>query len=62
MKEKLLNSIACPKCFAKLVYSQDEQTLTCLTDGLQYPIVDGIPVLLEEQAKSVNSTQTEDNL
>lgn len=62
MKEKLLNSIACPICFAKLNYSDQEQTLTCLTDGLIFPIVDGIPVLLEDEAKPVNITETGETL
>lgn len=48
---KLLEIIACPVCKGKLDYNKAEQQLVCQFDKLVYPINDGIPVLLEEQAK-----------
>ncbi|RKS87850.1 hypothetical protein DES39_1097 [Orbus hercynius] len=50
MKQKLLDSIACPKCFGKLDYNEKKQKLICVTDGLEYSIVDGIAVLIESEA------------
>jgi len=54
MKEKLLNSIACPKCFGKLEYNEQTQSLNCIGDRLTYSVSDGIPVLLENEAKADN--------
>jgi len=51
MKEKLLSSIACPKCFGKLEYNEKMQSLNCIGDKLTYSVSDGIPVLLENEAK-----------
>ncbi|WP_392562771.1 Trm112 family protein [Orbus sturtevantii] len=51
MKEKLLSSIACPKCFGELDYNEHAQNLTCRKDGLIYDINDGIPTLLVNKAK-----------
>ncbi|WP_392560396.1 Trm112 family protein [Orbus mooreae] len=59
MKEKLLSTLACPKCFAVMNYNQQEQTLTCVADKLVFSIIDGIPVLIEDEAKSLNSTESE---
>jgi len=50
MKPELLEILACPKCKSPVV--QKEQTLCCTgsTCGLIYPIRDGIPVMLIEEA------------
>ncbi|WP_392553230.1 Trm112 family protein [Orbus wheelerorum] len=59
MKEKLLSSIACPKCFGKLEYNEQSQSLTCPKDGLIYAISDGIPVLLENEAQTSDLKEPE---
>lgn len=45
---------ACPSCHAKFAVDYDQSELVCLssTCGLAYPIRDGIPVLLIDQARS----------
>ena len=43
--------LRCPQCHAELVDSQDQTELVCNTDGLAYPIKDGIPVMLVGQAR-----------
>ena len=44
---------ACPVCNGKLYYSQDKQELICKLDSLAFPLRDGIPVLLENEARSL---------
>lgn len=51
MDHRLLEIIACPVCNGKLYYSQDKQELICKLDSLAFPLRDGIPVLLETEAR-----------
>jgi len=53
MDTKLLDILVCPVCKSKLVYRKSEQELICRADRLAYPIRDGIPVMLEEQARTL---------
>ncbi|AYW78496.1 Trm112 family protein [Propionibacterium acidifaciens] len=52
-----LQIAACPSCHAKLAVDYDSNELLCTdTDcGLAYPIVDGIPVLLIDEARPTPS-------
>ena len=50
ISQELLDILACPKCKAKLEL-KDAEHLRCPNEKLVYPIVDGIPVLLIEEAK-----------
>jgi uncharacterized protein len=50
MDKKLLEVLACPICKGKLVLDNSKQLLVCNYDHLAYPIRDGIPIMLEEQA------------
>ncbi|HKS34621.1 MAG TPA: protein YcaR [Enterobacteriaceae bacterium] len=51
MDHRLLEIIACPVCNGKLNYIQDKQELICKIDNLAFPVRDGIPVLLENEAR-----------
>ena len=51
MDKKLLDILACPVCKGPLVYREEAQELVCRVDRLAYPIRDGIPVMLEEEAR-----------
>ncbi len=53
MDHRLLEIIACPVCNGKLYYSQDKQELICKLDSLAFPLRDGIPVLLETEARAL---------
>lgn len=55
MDEKLLELLACPKCKDKLRLANDESSLICETCRLKYPIRQGIPVLLAEEASSLDN-------
>lgn len=52
IKKDLLEILACPKCKASV--AQAEDTIKCMNRdcGLIYPIRDGIPVMLIEEAVS----------
>lgn len=53
MDNRLLDILACPLCKGPLLYDRTHQTLICRPDRLAYPIRDGIPVLLEDEAKTL---------
>lgn len=55
MDTKLLDILACPVCKGPLVYAREAQVLVCRADRLAYPVRDGIPVMLEEEARRLNS-------
>ncbi|MEE2770376.1 MAG: Trm112 family protein [Pseudomonadota bacterium] len=46
----LLNILVCPVSGAPVVYDRVNNRLICHTSKLVYPIIDGIPVMLEEKA------------
>jgi uncharacterized protein YbaR (Trm112 family) len=50
---KLLEILVCPLCKGKLVYRKVENELVCKGDRLAYPVKDGIPVMLEEEARKL---------
>ncbi|KIS41873.1 protein YcaR [Kosakonia radicincitans] len=58
MDHRLLEIIACPVCNGKLYYSQDKQELICKSDSLAYPVREGIPVLLETEARSLTAEES----
>jgi len=51
--KKLLDILACPICKGPLVYQKDENELICKVDRLAYPIREGIPVMLEDEARQL---------
>lgn len=54
MDKKLLSILVCPVSKAPLEYDSDKQELVCRASGLAYPIRDGIPVMLETEARQLN--------
>ncbi|KTD23601.1 tetraacyldisaccharide-1-P-4'-kinase [Legionella lansingensis] len=51
MDKRLLEILVCPLCKGKLVIKEKE--LICRFDRLAYPIRDGIPVMLEQEARLI---------
>jgi uncharacterized protein len=49
--KKLLDILACPLCKSRLIYNKANQELICRADRLAFPIQDGIPVMLEDEAR-----------
>lgn len=58
MDHRLLEIIACPVCNGKLYFNQEKQELICKADSLAFPLRDGIPVLLENEARSLTAEET----
>jgi uncharacterized protein len=52
---KLLDILACPLCKSPLVSSKDSAALICRADRLAFPVKDGIPVLLDTEARVLSS-------
>lgn len=52
MDKKLLEILVCPACKGKLINTKNE--LICRFDRLAYPIRDGIPVMLENEARKIS--------
>ncbi|MCC7516659.1 MAG: Trm112 family protein [Pseudomonadales bacterium] len=57
MDEKLLAILVCPVSKAPLVYNQKNEELICKASGLAYPVRDGIPVMLEEEARQLTAEE-----
>jgi uncharacterized protein len=51
LDDKLLAILACPKCKTAVVREGDTLRCTSKNCGLVYPIRDGIPVMLIEEAQ-----------
>ena len=51
MDHRLLEIVACPICKGKLIFDAEKQELICKFDRLAYPIKEGIPILLESEAR-----------
>lgn len=51
--KKLLSILVCPVSKGELEYNAEGQELVCRLSGLAYPIRDGIPVMLESEARQI---------
>jgi uncharacterized protein YbaR (Trm112 family) len=60
--KKLLSILVCPVSKAALEYLPEQQELICWTSGLAYPIRDGIPVMLENEARTLSLEEKEKRL
>ena len=48
---ELLEILVCPNDRGELDYQQDPEVLECTTCGYRYPVRDGIPVMLIDEAE-----------
>jgi uncharacterized protein YbaR (Trm112 family) len=55
MDSKLLDILACPVCKGALGLRKATDELVCRRDRLAFPIRDGVPVMLEEEARKLTS-------
>ena len=53
MDPKLLEILVCPICKGPLLYRRPADELVCKADRLGFPVKDGIPVMLEEDARKL---------
>jgi len=57
--QELLNILVCPVSRAPLEYDEKAGELLCRQSGLAYPVRDGIPVLLESEARPLSAPAAE---
>lgn len=60
LDKKLLTILACPICKGPVKYQKDQQELWCKADALAFPVTDGIPVMLENEARSLTADEVLD--
>ena len=59
MDAKLLEILVCPVTKGPLVYDREKQELVSVAARLAYPIRDGIPVMLEDEARRLTPEEAE---
>ena len=57
MDAKLLEILVCPITKGPLIYDKEKQELIAKSSRLAYPIRDGIPVMLEEEARKLTDAE-----
>jgi uncharacterized protein YbaR (Trm112 family) len=55
MDSRLLDILVCPICKANLEYRKAEAELVCKPCKLAFPVRDDIPIMLEDEARQLNS-------
>lgn len=50
---RMLEALVCPQCHATLDYDAEAQELISKPANLAYPIRDGIPILLVDEARTI---------
>lgn len=53
----LLDILVCPVSKAPLIFDEQHDELKCKASGLAYPVRDGIPVMLEEEARTMDDDE-----
>ncbi|AMC34967.1 Trm112 family protein [Janthinobacterium sp. B9-8] len=57
MDAKLLEILVCPVCKGPLTYVKSQQELICKADRLAFAIKDGIPVMLQVEARELDALE-----
>ena len=57
MDPKLLEMLVCPVTKGPLIYVRERQELVSKSARLAYPVRDGIPVMLEEEARKLDAEE-----
>ena len=60
MDPKLLEILVCPVTKGPLTWDREKQELVSRSARLAYPIRDGIPVMLEDEARRLSPEEVED--
>ena len=55
--KKLLSILVCTVTKAPLEYDEQKDELVCKASGLAYPVRDGIPVMLESEARQLTADE-----
>jgi hypothetical protein len=55
METRLLELLVCPLCKGRLYINASRTELICKGDRLGFPVRDGVPVMLEDQARNLST-------
>ena len=55
--KRLLSILVCPVSKAPVEYDTQKDELVCKASGLAYPVRDGIPVMLESEARQLTADE-----
>jgi len=55
MNSKLLRILVCPVCKGELRYNRKTAELECGNDRLAFPVRNGVPILLEMDARQLSA-------
>jgi uncharacterized protein YbaR (Trm112 family) len=58
--KKLLDILVCPVTKGPLIYDKDNQELVSKSARLAYPIRDGIPIMLEDEARPLTEEEVQE--
>lgn len=56
MESRLLEILVCPQCKGPLRHDRGLKELICAADSLAFPVRDGIPVMLVNEARDLKAT------
>lgn len=59
MDSRLIDLLVCPICKGPLEWKKSEQEFVCHADRLAFPVRDGIPVMLESEARRLDTPAAE---
>lgn len=59
MDKKLLDVLVCPVTKGPLIHDKERNELISLSASLAYPVRDDIPVMLEDEAKTLTAEEVE---
>lgn len=54
MDPRLIDLLVCPLCKGPLLLARERGELVCAADRLAFPVRDGIPVMLENEARALD--------
>ena len=55
LSPELKEILACPKCKGALLFREEQAEIHCQRCRLSYPIRDGIPVMLVDEARALGA-------
>jgi len=55
MESRLLEILVCPLCKSPLRHDRPAKELICRADRLAFPIRDGVPIMLESEARELGA-------
>mgnify|MGYP000949494186 CR=1 FL=1 len=59
MDKKILDILVCPVTKGPLIYDKKKQELVSKSARLAYPIRDDIPIMLEDEARTISEEELE---